>query len=44
MIGTAREMVGRSLKSLEGAGSIRMERSRIIITSQKALREIAGII
>jgi CRP/FNR family transcriptional regulator len=44
MIGTAREMVGRSLKNLEGAGSIRMERNRIIIANKKALREIAGII
>jgi CRP-like cAMP-binding protein len=44
MIGTAREMVGRSLKNLEGGGAIRMERSRIIITDQKALREVAGIV
>ncbi len=43
MIGTAREMVGRSLKSLEGAGAIRMERNKIIITNQRALRETAGI-
>ena len=44
MIGTAREMVGRSLKGLEGEGAIRMERNRIIITDQEALRELAGII
>jgi CRP/FNR family transcriptional regulator len=44
MIGTAREMVGRSLKSLEGEGAIRMERNRIIITDPKALRETAGIV
>jgi CRP-like cAMP-binding protein len=44
MIGTAREMVGRSLKSLEGDGAIRMERSRIIITDQEALRATAGIV
>ena len=43
MIGTAREMVGRSLKTLEGEGVIRMERNRIIITDQKALREMAGL-
>jgi CRP-like cAMP-binding protein len=43
MIGTAREMVGRSLKSLEGAGVIRMERNKIVITDRKALREAAGI-
>jgi CRP-like cAMP-binding protein len=44
MIGTAREMVGRSLKNLEGDGAIRMERNRIIITDLKALRETAGIL
>ena len=43
MIGTAREMVGRSLKSLEGEGLIRMERNRIIITNQKALMAAAGV-
>jgi len=43
MIGTAREMVGRSLKSLEDGGTIRLERNRIIIADQKALREVAGI-
>ena len=43
MIGTAREMVGRSLKTLEEEGTIRMERHRIIITNQTALREVAGM-
>jgi len=43
MIGTAREMVGRSLKSLEEDGTIRMERNRVIIADQAALREVAGI-
>ncbi|MCK4274429.1 MAG: Crp/Fnr family transcriptional regulator [Dehalococcoidales bacterium] len=43
MIGTAREMVGRSLKNLEAEGAIRMERNRVVITDQKALREMAGI-
>jgi CRP-like cAMP-binding protein len=43
MIGTAREMVGRSLKTLEEEGTIRMERHRIIITNQEALRETAGV-
>jgi CRP-like cAMP-binding protein len=43
MIGTAREMVGRSLKSLENGGTIRVDRNRIIITNQKALREMAGM-
>jgi CRP-like cAMP-binding protein len=44
MIGTAREMVGRSLKNLEDAGTIRMERHRIIIANQAALRDMAGVI
>lgn len=43
MIGTAREMVGRSLKSLEDEGAIRIERNRIIVTDQQALRETAGV-
>ncbi len=43
MIGTAREMVGRSLKSLEDGGIIRLERNRIIIADAEALRETAGL-
>ncbi len=43
MIGTAREMVGRSLKNLETAGTIRMERNRIVIADQQALKEMAGV-
>ena len=43
MIGTAREMVGRSLKTLEEEGTIRMEHNRVIITDQEMLREVAGI-
>jgi CRP-like cAMP-binding protein len=43
MIGTAREMVGRSLRTLEEEGTIRLERHRIIITNQEALREMAGV-
>ncbi|MFH1016530.1 MAG: Crp/Fnr family transcriptional regulator [Chloroflexota bacterium] len=42
MIGTAREMVGRSLKNMEEAGTIRLERHRVIITNEKALRQMAG--
>ncbi|MBE0479657.1 MAG: Crp/Fnr family transcriptional regulator [Dehalococcoidia bacterium] len=42
LAGTAREMVGRSLKSLEEEGAIRMERHRIIIRDQGLLSEIAG--
>ena len=44
MIGTAREMVGRSFRSLEEEGAIRIERNRIVITDQEALKKIAGII
>ena len=44
MAGTAREMVGRSLKSLEDAGAIRLEHQRIVITDREALREIAGVV
>jgi len=43
MIGTAREMVGRSLKNLEEEGAIRIERNRIIISDRQTLRDIAGI-
>src|SRR4030042_1014555 len=43
-IGTAREMVGRSLKNLENEGTIKMERNRIIIADQQALKELAGVI
>ncbi len=41
MAGTAREMVGRSLKALESDGIIRLERHRIIIANKNALLEIA---
>ena len=44
MAGTAREMVGRSLKSLENEGAIRLERQRIVITDREALREMAGVV
>jgi CRP-like cAMP-binding protein len=43
MIGTAREMVGRSLKSLESEGAIRIERNHIIVSDQQVLRQLAGI-
>ena len=43
MAGTAREMVGRSLKVLEDEGTIRLDRHRIVITDKEALREMAGI-
>jgi CRP-like cAMP-binding protein len=40
--GTAREVVGRSLKSLEEDGAIKMERNRIIIKDIDMLKDIAG--
>ena len=43
MAGTAREMVGRSLKALENEGTIRLDRHRIVITDKEALGEIAGV-
>ena len=43
LIGTAREMVGRSLKNLEEEGVIRMERNRIFIADEAALRKMAGV-
>ena len=43
MAGTAREMVGRSLRVLEDEGTIRLERHRIIIADEQALKEEAGI-
>ncbi|MFC1965314.1 Crp/Fnr family transcriptional regulator [Chloroflexota bacterium] len=43
MAGTAREMVGRSLKSLEEEGTIRLDRHRIVITDKEALKEMANV-
>ncbi|MBI2860320.1 MAG: Crp/Fnr family transcriptional regulator [Chloroflexi bacterium] len=43
LAGTAREIVGRSLKSLEEEGKIKLDRHRIVITDRKALREMAGM-
>jgi CRP-like cAMP-binding protein len=43
MIGTAREMVGRSFRNLEAEGAIRIQRNHIIITNHAALKRIAGI-
>ena len=40
MAGTAREIVGRSLKTLEEEGTIRLEHHRIVITDGEALRDI----
>jgi len=44
MAGTAREMVGRSLRILEEEGTIRLERHRIIIADEQALKAEAGIV
>jgi CRP/FNR family cyclic AMP-dependent transcriptional regulator len=44
MIGTAREMVGRSFKNLEEEGAIRVERNRIVIANYTLLKKIAGIV
>lgn len=41
LAGTAREMVGRSLRSLEDEGAIRLDHHRIVITDKEALREMA---
>ncbi len=41
MAGTAREVVGRSLKNLEENGTIRMESHRVIITDHEALKQLA---
>ena len=43
MAGTAREVVGRSLKSLEEEGAIRLDRHRIVITNKEALKEIMEV-
>jgi CRP-like cAMP-binding protein len=40
MAGTAREVVARSLKTLEERGLIRLERQRIIIADKEKLREM----
>ncbi|MCJ7763736.1 MAG: Crp/Fnr family transcriptional regulator [Dehalococcoidales bacterium] len=41
MAGTAREVVGRSLKTLAEGGTIRIDRHRIIITDRGSLKKIA---
>jgi CRP-like cAMP-binding protein len=43
MAGTAREVVGRSLKALEEQGVIRLDQHRIIITDEEALRRIMEV-
>jgi len=43
MVGTAREVVGRSLKALEDEGAIRMDRHRIVVTNRKAMQQMGGV-
>ena len=43
MAGTAREVVGRSLKALEEEGAIKLDRHRIIITNKETLRKIMEV-
>ena len=42
MVGTVREMVGRSLRTLEEKGAIRIDRHRIVLIDKEALRETVG--
>jgi len=43
MAGTAREVVGRSLRALEDEGAIKLDRHRIIITDKEALQKVMGM-
>jgi CRP/FNR family transcriptional regulator len=43
MAGTAREVVGRSLKALEEEGAIKLDRHRIIITNKETLQKIMEV-
>jgi len=43
MAGTAREVVGRSLKVLEEEGAIKLDRHRIIITDKEALQKVMEV-
>ena len=42
MAGTTREIVGRSLKTLEEEGIIRLDHHRIVITDKETLKEVVG--
>jgi CRP-like cAMP-binding protein len=44
MAGTAREMIGRSLKELEDEGVIRLEHHRIVVADKEALKKWAGVV
>ncbi|HUZ78645.1 MAG TPA: Crp/Fnr family transcriptional regulator [Chloroflexota bacterium] len=41
MVGSVREVVGRSLAALEREGAIRIDRARIVITNRDVLRRLA---
>jgi len=41
MVGSVREVVGRSLSALEREGAIRIERARIVVADREALRRMA---
>jgi CRP/FNR family transcriptional regulator len=43
MAGTAREVVGRSLKALEEEGAIKLDRHRIVITDKEALQKVMEV-
>lgn len=43
MAGTAREVVGRSLKMLESDGAIRMDRHRIVISNKEVLENMVDM-
>ena len=43
IVGTAREVVSRSLRTLESDGVIRMERHRIVIKDIESLKDMAGV-
>jgi CRP-like cAMP-binding protein len=43
MAGTARKVVGRSLKALEEQGAIKLDRHRIVITDKEALQKIMEV-
>ncbi|MFO8101590.1 MAG: Crp/Fnr family transcriptional regulator [Dehalococcoidia bacterium] len=42
LAGTVREVVGRSLKTLQEEGLIRMERNRLVISDKTGLSKVAG--
>jgi len=40
MVGTSRVVVNRSLKAMEDAGAIKLERRRIVVTDKEALKNL----